>query len=233
MQNKTNIVILQNVVKGYQLGETHVPALRGVSLEINAGDFLTIAGPSGSGKSTLLNLIGGIDLPDEGTIEIAQNNLADLNDDQLSEMRAKHIGFIFQSFNLIPVLNALENVEYPLLLTNTPDSKKLAREALKHVGLENFVKHRPNELSGGQRQRVAIARALVGKPFIILADEPTANLDSKTSEEIIDLMLEINAEDGVTFIFSTHDPLVMKHARRMATLKDGQIEEITKIEKNK
>jgi putative ABC transport system ATP-binding protein len=228
MQNKTNIVILQNVVKGYQLGETHVPALRGVSLEINAGDFLTIAGPSGSGKSTLLNLIGGIDLPDEGTVEIAQQNLATLNDDQLSEMRAEHIGFIFQSFNLIPVLNALENVEYPLLLTQTPNSKERAREALKHVGLENFVKHRPNELSGGQRQRVAIARALVGKPFIILADEPTANLDSKTSEEIIDLMLKINAEDDVTFIFSTHDPLVMNHARRMVSLKDGQIEETTK-----
>ncbi len=224
------VVKLQNVIKSYRLGKTSVPALRGVSLQVNAGDFISVAGPSGSGKTTLLNLIGALDLPDTGSIEVAGRKLAQLDDDALSEIRARHIGFIFQSFNLIPVLNALENVEYPLLLVQAPESRNRAREALGHVGLENFAGHRPNELSGGQLQRVAIARALAGSPDIILADEPTANLDSKTSGEIIDLMLNINEEEQATFIFSTHDPLVMRQARRMTKLKDGRIEEISEIE---
>jgi putative ABC transport system ATP-binding protein len=222
------VVKLQNVIKSYCLGKTSVPALRGVSLEVNAGDFLSVAGPSGSGKTTLLNLIGALDLSDEGSIEVAGRKLAELDDDALSQIRARHIGFIFQSFNLIPVLSALENVEYPLLLVQAPEPRDRAREALRHVGLEDFARHRPNELSGGQLQRVAVARALVGNPEIILADEPTANLDSKTSEEIIELMLKINEEDRATFIFSTHDPLVMRQARRKVKLKDGRIEEISK-----
>jgi len=223
------VVKLKNINKGYQLGKTYVRALQGVSLEVHSGDFLSIGGPSGSGKSTLLNLIGALDLPDQGMIEIAGKNLATLNDNMLSDLRAEQIGFIFQSFNLIPVLTALENVEYPLLLANTPHSRDDAYDALEQVGLSDYVKHRPNELSGGQQQRVAIARALVGKPALILADEPTANLDSKTSEEIISLMLKINAENKTTFIFSTHDPLVMNHARRLIHLKDGVIEELKAV----
>lgn len=221
-----SVVKLNQVHKSYSLGKTTVKALQGISLEIVSGDFLAIAGPSGSGKSTLLNLIGALDLPDQGSVAITGKPLNTLNDGELSQLRVKQIGFIFQSFNLIPVLSALENVEYPLLLARTARSKAQAYEALKHVGLEDFVKHRPNELSGGQRQRVAIARALVTKPAIILADEPTANLDSKTSEEIIQLMLKINAEEQATFIFSTHDPLVMSHARRLIHLKDGKVESL-------
>ena len=223
------VVTLKNIYKGYQLGKTYVKALQGVSLEVHSGEFLSIGGPSGSGKSTLLNLMGALDLPDQGMIEVAGKNLASLDDNALSVLRAEQIGFIFQSFNLIPVLTALENVEYPLLLTNTPHSKDRAYEALAQVGLADHVKHRPNELSGGQQQRVAIARALVGKPALILADEPTANLDSGTSEEIIDLMLRINAENQATFIFSTHDPLVMNHARRLVRLKDGTIEKLEAV----
>ena len=217
------VVKLNDVHKGYPLGKTRVMALQGVSLEVRAGEFLAIGGPSGSGKSTLLNLIGAIDLPDKGTVEIAGRNLGNLGDDELSRLRVRHLGFIFQSFNLIPVLTSLENVEYPLLLARTSHSKERALEALWHVGLQDFARHRPNELSGGQQQRVAIARALVGKPSLILADEPTANLDSKTSQEIIHLMLRINAEDSVTFIFSTHDSLIMHHAHRLLNLKDGVV----------
>ncbi len=221
-----HVVKLTDVVKSYQLGKTHVPALQGISLEVGRGDFLAIGGPSGSGKSTLLNLIGSLDLPDSGIVSIAGQDLSQLNDNQLSALRAKRVGFIFQSFNLIPVLTAVENVEYPLLLSNTPNPRTRALEVLAHVGLTEFTKHRPNELSGGQRQRVAIARALVTKPDIILADEPTANLDSHTSEEILNLMLHLNQKDQATFIFSTHDPLVMDQARRLVRLKDGTVQEI-------
>lgn len=218
-----SVVKIKGVHKGYLLGKTSVKALRGVSLEVQKGEFLSIGGPSGSGKSTLLNLIGAIDLPDQGTVEVAGQNLTDLSDNELSDLRARHVGFIFQSFNLIPVLTALENVEYPLFLTQRNNTRELTYEALKQVGLADHIKHRPNELSGGQRQRVAIVRALVGKPSIILADEPTANLDSKTSEEILDLMLKINEEQQATFILFTHDPLVMNQAHRMVHLKDGKI----------
>ena len=193
------VVKLNDVCKSYLLGKTRVMALQGISLEVRGGEFLAIGGPSGSGKSTLLNLIGALDLPDRGSVEIVNKKLENLGDDELSNIRVRHLGFIFQSFNLIPVLTALENVEYPLLLAQTSCAGERALQALTQVGLRDFARRYPNELSGGQQQRVAIARALVGKPSLVLADEPTANLDSKTSQEIIRLMLRVNAEDGLTF----------------------------------
>ena len=220
------LVKLSQIHKSYLLGKTRVKALQGVSLQVQCGEFLAIGGPSGSGKSTLLNLIGALDLPDRGSIEIANKKLENLRDDELSKFRVQHLGFVFQSFNLIPVLTSLENVEYPLLLARIPHTKERALQALAQVGLQDFVKHRPSELSGGQQQRVAIARALVGKPSLILADEPTANLDSETSQDIIHLMLGINAEDGVTFIFATHDSLIMHHAHRLLNLKDGKVTDL-------
>ena len=227
------VVKLNDVYKSYLLGKTRVPALQGVSLEVGAGEFLAIGGPSGSGKSTLLNLIGALDLPDRGSVEIANKQLENLGDDELSIIRGRHLGFIFQSFNLIPVLSALENVEYPLLLARTACTGERALQALTQVGLRDFVRRYPNELSGGQQQRVAIARALAGKPSLVLADEPTANLDSKTSQEIIRLMLRVNAEDGLTFIFASHDSLVMRHAHRLLNLKDGRVTEIEIKKKSK
>jgi putative ABC transport system ATP-binding protein len=215
-------VSVRNVAKEYVLGRTRVAALRGVSLEVEAGDFLAVAGPSGSGKSTLLNLIGAIDVATSGDVVVDGVALGSLSDDALSDFRANRVGFIFQTFNLIPVLSALENVEFPLLFAKGSD-KGRAREVLARVGLAEFMHHRPDELSGGQRQRVAIARALVTDPKVVLADEPTANLDSATGESVIDLMLEINRTQGATFIFSTHDPNVMAHARRVVRLADGRI----------
>jgi len=217
-------VRLEDVTKDYTLGRTRVPALRGVSLDVAPGEFVAVAGPSGSGKSTLLNLIGCLDHPSSGRVLIGGEDVARLEDDALSDLRARTIGFIFQTFNLIPVLSALENVEFPLLFRGgDPRGGERARRALSEVGLADFGRHRPDELSGGQRQRVAVARALVTDPVIVLADEPTANLDSATGEAIIDLMLEINRRDGTTFIFSTHDPKVMAHAHRVVHLVDGRI----------
>jgi putative ABC transport system ATP-binding protein len=214
-----------DVTKDYALGRTRVPALRGVSLEVEPGEFMAVAGPSGSGKSTLLNLIGCLDHPSSGRVFIAGQDVQSLDDDALSDLRARKIGFIFQTFNLIPVLSALENVEFPLLFRGgNHEGRARALRALEEVGLQDFARHRPDELSGGQRQRVAVARALVTDPVIVLADEPTANLDSATGEAIIDLMLEINRRDGTTFIFSTHDPKVMEHARRVVRLHDGRLE---------
>jgi putative ABC transport system ATP-binding protein len=217
-------VRVENATKSYELGKTTVPALRGVSLAVEAGEFLAVAGPSGSGKSTLLNLIGCLDHPTAGRVLIGEQDVASLDDNALSDLRARKIGFIFQTFNLIPVLSALENVEFPLLFHGgNHGGRARARRALEEVGLADFAGHRPDELSGGQRQRVAVARALVTDPVIVLADEPTANLDSSTGEAIIDLMLEINRRDGTTFIFSTHDPKVMGHAHRVVRLADGVI----------
>jgi len=217
-------VRVENATKSYELGKTTVPALRGVSLAVEAGEFLAVAGPSGSGKSTLLNLIGCLDHPTAGRVLIGEQDVASLDDNALSDLRARTIGFIFQTFNLIPVLSALENVEFPLLFRGgNHGGRARARRALEEVGLADFAGHRPDELSGGQRQRVAVARALVTDPVIVLADEPTANLDSSTGEAIIDLMLEINRRDGTTFIFSTHDPKVMGHAHRVVHLADGVI----------
>jgi putative ABC transport system ATP-binding protein len=220
---------VHEVTKVYALGQTRVQALSGVTLSVAEGEFMAVAGPSGSGKSTLLNLIGGLDRPTSGRVVIGGQDVSQLGDDQLSDLRAHRIGFIFQTFNLIPVLSAAENVEFPLLVrAGTPLPRSQAREkaqrALEQVGLGGFVRHRPDELSGGQRQRVAVARALVTEPALVLADEPTANLDSATGEAIIDLMLEINRRQRTTFIFSTHDPRVMAHAHRVVHLSDGRLD---------
>jgi len=222
-------VRVENATKDYRLGRTTVPALRGVSLAVERGEFITVAGPSGSGKSTLLNLIGCLDRPTTGRILIGDEDVATLGDDLLSDLRAEKIGFIFQTFNLIPVLSALENVEFPLLVRQDAvrgtraNARERARRALEEVGLAEFAHHRPDELSGGQRQRVAVARALVTDPVIVLADEPTANLDSATGDAIISLMLDLNRRDGTTFIFSTHDARVMAHAHRVVHLADGRL----------
>ena len=221
------IVNLSNVRKTYPLGKHSVEALKGISLKIEEGDFISIAGPSGSGKTTILNMIGCIDTPTEGTVEIAGKITSGLSDQQITTLRHKVIGFIFQTFNLIPVLNVYENVEFPLLLGKNGISKKEREEWINYivesVGLTDWKTHRPYELSGGQRQRVAIARALATKPRIVLADEPTANLDSKTGEAIIGLMKSINREQSITFIFSTHDPAIMGIADHIIHLLDGQI----------
>ena len=218
-------ILLEGVSKDYVLGRTLVRALRDVSLAVEPGEFIAVAGPSGSGKSTLLNLIGCLDHPTSGRVRIGGTDVASLPDDALSDLRARTLGFIFQTFNLIPVLSALENVEFPLLFQGgNHKGRERALRALDEVGLANFGAHRPDELSGGQRQRVAVARALGTDPAIVLADEPTANLDSATGEAIIDLMLEINRRDGTTFVFSTHDPKVMAHAHRVVRLVDGRVE---------
>ena len=220
------VVRIENVSKSYNLGNQRVEALRSVDLTIDEGDFLAIAGPSGSGKSTLLNLIGCIDIPSSGNVYIAGNRVSDQTPDQLADLRARTIGFIFQTFNLFPVLSAEENVEYPLLQFKDI-TKRERRERVGHflnvVGLEKFARHRPNELSGGQRQRVAIARALVTRPKIVLADEPTANLDHKTGTSILELMHLVNRIQKTTFVFSTHDASVMRMANRLIHVQDGRI----------
>jgi len=221
-----SVVRVENVTKTYRLGEQSVKALEDVTLSIEEGVFLAIAGPSGSGKSTLLNLIGCIDIPDSGRIEIDGKDVSGRTPDQLADLRARTIGFIFQTFNLMPVLSAHENIEYPLLqLSEVSRAERRQRVALmlEMVGLSRFAKHRPNQLSGGQRQRVAIARALVTRPRIVLADEPTANLDHKTGEGILALMQDINQKLRTTFIFSTHDKKVMSKADRLVRIEDGRI----------
>jgi putative ABC transport system ATP-binding protein len=225
LSDRKGAVAVEDAVKEYALGRTRVTALRGVSLAIEPGEFMAIAGPSGSGKSTLLNLIGCLDRPTSGRVRIDGADVAALSDDALSDLRATTLGFIFQTFNLIPVLSALENVEFPLLFRGESRGVRgRARKALESVGLSDVERHRPDELSGGQRQRVAVARALVTSPRVVLADEPTANLDSETGEAIIDLMLDINRREGTTFVFSTHDPKVMTHAHRVVRLADGRVQ---------
>jgi putative ABC transport system ATP-binding protein len=223
-----SIVSLSDVVKTYRLGTVEVPALRGVSLDVHTGDFISIAGPSGSGKTTLLNLIGCVDTATSGTVLVDGNDTRHLSDRRLTDLRLNTLGFIFQSFNLVSVLSVFQNVEFPLLLQRKL-SKSQRRDRvmslLEQVGLASHVNHRPNELSGGQRQRVAVARALVTQPQIVLADEPTANLDSVTGNNIIDLMKELNEKNGTTFIFSTHDAKVMSHANAVIKLADGRIVE--------
>ena len=220
------IVSIQNVTKDYPLDKVVVQALRGVDLSIEAGDFLAIAGPSGSGKTTLLNMIGCVDTATTGTVLVDGHDTKTLSDRQLTTLRLNTLGFIFQSFNLVPVLSVFQNVELPLLLQKALGPQQRAARVnalLERVGLATHAKHRPSELSGGQRQRVAIARALVTAPKIVLADEPTANLDSKTGEDIIDLMKEMNAQDKTTFIFSTHDNKVLSHARHVVRIADGRV----------
>ena len=223
-----NVIELKGVKKNYPLGKTVVHAVKGVDLTIEGGDLLSIVGPSGSGKTTLLNIIGCIDHASEGSVTIHGEDIRSLNDRQLTDLRLHRIGFIFQTFNLIPVLTVRENVEFPLLLMKRNRlSQKEIRERIEQlveeVGLKEFIEHRPYELSGGQRQRVAIARALVTKPDLVLADEPTANLDSATGEKILELMKELNEIENTTFIFSTHDPEVLKYAKNVVKIKDGKI----------
>jgi len=224
-----NIIELTDVRKTYPLGKTLVEAVKGVTFRIEKGDFISIAGPSGSGKSTILNMIGLIDSPTSGEVFIEGAPVSGLKDRELTNLRHDIIGFIFQSFNLIPVLNVYENIEFPLLLGKDRMTKAEKKDwidfLIKEVGLEQWRKHRSNELSGGQRQRVAIARALVCKPAIVLADEPTANLDSATGEQIIELMKKINRELQTTFIFSTHDMKIVEIADHVIRLKDGLVSE--------
>jgi putative ABC transport system ATP-binding protein len=221
------LVRVEDVSKEYAFGKQKLQALKNVSLAVQESEFLAIAGPSGSGKSTLLNLIGCIDTPTRGGIYIGDQRASDKTPDQLADLRAKKIGFIFQTFNLLPVLSAFENVEYPLLRFKFDKRRRRERVAryLELVGVNEYSKHRPNQLSGGQRQRVAIARALITRPSIVLADEPTANLDHKTGGNILELMRRINQEKGTTFIFSTHDPRVMEMAGRLVRLEDGELVE--------
>ncbi|MBM3381849.1 MAG: ABC transporter ATP-binding protein [Betaproteobacteria bacterium] len=222
------LIELKDVHKGYQLGKTTTPALRGVNFSLAQGDFTAVVGASGSGKSTLLNMVGCIDVPDSGEVLLEGRSVLNLSDNEKSELRNLKIGFIFQTFNLIPVLNVFDNVELPLTIQAQVDKHtrtQRVREALEKVGLSDFQKHLPDQLSGGQRQRVAIARALVTQPALVLADEPTANLDSVTAHKIIDLMLDINARTGVTFLFSTHDEKLMGRVRTVVRLQDGLIVE--------
>lgn len=220
------VVRIEKINKYYNLGNQQVRALSDINLAVEEGDLLAIAGPSGSGKSTLLNIIGCIDSPSSGQISIAGKPVSGQTPDQLADLRATTIGFIFQTFNLLPVLSAEENVEYPLLQRKDV-TKQERRERVRHflniVGLEKFARHRPNQLSGGQRQRVAIARALATRPKIVLADEPTANLDQKTGASILELMRLVNRIQKTTFIFSTHDQAVMRLAHRVVHIQDGQI----------
>jgi putative ABC transport system ATP-binding protein len=219
------VIHVRNVVKHYLMGRVTVEALRGVSLSVRRGEFVCVAGPSGSGKSTLLNIIGCIDRPTSGAVEIDQTLVSSLSSYRLARFRRDHIGFIFQNFNLLPVLSVAENVEFPLAIAGRLDreGRRRAMELIELVGLGPYARHRPDELSGGQRQRVAIARALVTQPRIILADEPTASLDSETSRQIMELMARLNREQGVTFLFSTHDESVMKRASRLVVVRDGRI----------
>ena len=221
-----SLILVENVSKSYRLGDQLVPALRDVSLSIDEGVFMAIAGPSGSGKSTLLNLIGCIDTPTSGRILIDGRDTSGRTPDELADLRARSIGFIFQTFNLLPVLSAEENVEYPLLQfaeLSRDERRTRVAKFLEVVQLTRFARHRPNELSGGQRQRVAIARALATHPRIVLADEPTANLDSRTGAGILELMKEVNRSSGTTFVFSTNDKKVIAKADRLVRIEDGHV----------
>jgi putative ABC transport system ATP-binding protein len=215
----------EQLTRIYRQDSIEVAALKNVSLTIEAGEFLALVGPSGSGKSTLLNLLGGLDRATAGRLWVAGAELGNLSNRQLAGLRLQKIGFVFQEYNLIPVLSAIENVEYVMLLQHLPDTerRKRARAILAEVGLEGLEDRRPGELSGGQQQRVAVARAVVAEPALVLADEPTANLDSTSGGALMDLMRRLNTEKGTTFVFSTHDPMVMERAQRLIRLRDGQI----------
>jgi len=222
------MVKLEGLCKDYCLGKTFIPALKDISFHVKKSDFLVIAGPSGSGKTTVLNIVGLIDKPTSGRVWFASDDVTDKSMSRLFPLRRDRLGYIFQTFNLIPVLSVYENVEYPLILKNMPrnERKNRVEEILKRVGLIDRRNHKPRELSGGQRQRVSIARAVVKRPDIVLADEPTANLDSKTGGEIIELMQSLNDEDSITFIFSSHDPEIIGKGKRVVTLHDGEIQDV-------
>ena len=206
-------------------GGSKVAALKGIDLVITRGEFTALAGPSGSGKSTLLNMIGTLDRPTKGTVSYDGHVVSALGPDPLSDFRLRSLGFVFQAYNLIPVLTAVENVEYPLVLQgmDAQERRKLAQEALEWVGLESYAERRPDLLSGGQQQRVAVARAIVTRPSLVLADEPTANLDSKTGAQLLDHMQGLNPDHGITFLFSSHDGAVLERARRVVRLQDGEL----------
>ena len=218
-------VELRDVKKTYRTGPIEVPALRGISLRIAPGEFLAIAGPSGSGKTTLLNIIGGLDRADAGEVLVERNNLQLLSSGELARLRLQRLGFVFQAYNLLPVLTALENAEFTLLLQGVPveQRKERVQKLFAEIGLASLEHRRPGELSGGQQQRVAVARAMVSEPALILADEPTANLDSVTATALLEVMEQLNRVHNTTFVYSTHDPQVMERARRLIRLHDGQI----------
>jgi putative ABC transport system ATP-binding protein len=219
------LIELDNIIKTYEVGAEKVNAVRGISLQIAENEYLAIMGPSGSGKSTLMNILGCLDTPTSGVYRFAEKLVSEMNDDQLAEIRNREIGFVFQFFNLLPRATALHNVELPMIYNGTPAHKrrKIAEEALEMVGLADRMHHKPNELSGGQRQRVAIARALVNKPKIILADEPTGNLDTRTGEEIMEIFENLH-ENGNTVILVTHEEYIAEHTNRIIRLRDGKIE---------
>lgn len=222
------IIETRGICREYKGDGTVVRALRGVDLAVEEGEFAALAGPSGSGKTTLLNIIGALDAPTSGSVTLAGISLTGLSARELADLRLNRIGFIFQAYNLIPVLSAIENVEYVLLLQGVNKKERLRRSAavLEEVGLKKEMKRRPHELSGGQQQRVAVARAIVSEPDIILADEPTANLDQKTGAHLLDMMRALNKKKGMTFLFSTHDPMVMARAERLFHLLDGKIVQV-------
>lgn len=219
------LVEMKNISKDYIMGETTVHALRGIDLQIEEGEFVAIWGPSGSGKTTLLNLIGAIDEPTEGELAIANRDICSLSDNRRSELRSGTIGYVFQGFNLVPVLSALENVMLPLQIrgVSSREAKRRALYRLEEVGLNEFIHHRPSKMSGGQQQRVAIARALVNGPSLVIADEPTANLDTETARMIISIMRGLNEKDAITFVFSTHDQRLLDRVKRLVRLEDGRI----------
>lgn len=228
MENgKKHIIVTENVKKDYKDDDIVVRAIRGIDLKIQCGEFTAIVGPSGSGKTTFLNLISGLDTPSEGKVWLNDKLLSDMSGNEISDFRRDHVGFIFQAYNLIPVLTVEENIEYIMLLQGVNKDVRHTRvgEILKEIDMDGFEGRFPPKLSGGQQQRVAIARAMVSQPDLILADEPTANLDSKTGADLLDMMRELNQKTGMTFIFSTHDRMVMERADRVITLKDGQVAE--------
>ena len=220
-----SLLVIENIMKTYRAGTVETPALRGLDLTIEAGEFTAIVGPSGSGKTTLMNMIGGLDVPDSGSIALNGETLTSCSQSALSDIRLWHIGFVFQAYNLIPVLTALENVEYVMLLQGLPEKERRERSmsALRDLGIEELAHKRPGEMSGGQQQRVAVARAVVSEPKLVLADEPTANLDSETSGRLLDMMRSLNETNNITFIFSTHDHHVVERARRILVIEDGVI----------
>ena len=223
------IVSLAGVTRDYQQGEVVVRALRGVDLEFHRGEFTAVAGPSGSGKTTLLNVMSGLDQPTSGTVTVDGQTVNGMSKSEMSRLRLHRIGFVFQAYNLLPVLTAYENAEYVLMMQNVPAAERREKvmRLLAQVGLEGMEHRFPRELSGGQQQRVAIARAMASAPALVLADEPTANLDSTTSDELLELMVELNQDKGMTFVFSTHDRRVMRRARRLVLLRDGTVEHDT------
>jgi len=218
------LIEARDVTKVYRAGDVETPALRGMTLDIRAGDFLTIVGPSGSGKTTFLNVVGALDRPSSGTLTVFGEDIADMSKQRRADLRLKRLGFVFQAYNLIPVLTARENVEFVLELQGVGSERTArAREILAQLGLAELADRRPNAMSGGQQQRVAVARAVASRPELVLADEPTANLDGENAETLIEMMRTLNREHGITFVFSTHDPRVVRHASRVVTLEDGVV----------